>query len=77
MAERTDFELTFTFDNNQVVRVKVDYEEDWGMAAINALRQIGGEEYLMSLISTLRDDASVADMLQRNHLGFDDDDEEW
>ena len=77
MSNRTDFELTFTFENNQVVRVKVDYEEDNAIAAINALRQIGEAEYITGLLSTLRRDPSVAKVLADAHLGFDDEDDEW
>ena len=72
---RTSFELTFTFDNNQVVRVKVDYEVDNALSAINALTQAA--DGAQALTYTFKDDPSVRAALEAAHLGFIDEDEEY
>lgn len=77
MAERTDFELVFTFANNQVVRVSVDYEEDQGLGAIQALRQAGSDRYIPGLFEALRDDPSILAALDEQGMEFYDEDDTW
>lgn len=77
MAEREDFELTYTFEDNQVVRVSVDFEQGHALRAIQALTQAGNQETSVALLSQYRDDASVSAKLEELHMDFDDDEGDW
>lgn len=77
MAEREDFELTYTFEDNQVVRVSVDFEEGHALRAIQALTQAGNQETSVALLSQFRDDPSVREKLEKLNMSFDDDEDDW
>lgn len=75
MEERDEFELTYTFVDNQVVRVKVDFEEGHALSAVKALAQAGNQDTAVALLSQFRDDPSVRQMLEESGMGFADEDD--
>lgn len=75
MAEREDFELTYTFGDNQVVRVTVEFEVDHALSAVKALSQAGNQDTAVALLSQYRDDPSVRQMLEESGMGFADEDD--
>lgn len=70
MTPTENFTLNMEFANGAVVSVEVTYPEDQAIAAINALRQIGADGYLIPLMAQLRD-KSIDEALGNAGLDID------
>jgi hypothetical protein len=71
------FDLNIRYDKADAnVKITVEYPDNQAIAAINALRRVAEDDYIMGLMSALKDDPSVQSRLHAAGLDIADD-EDW
>lgn len=76
--ETESITLTLSTASGYSVEVVITYPQDKAILAVQAMREVGSEQYVTSILSELRDDPSVAESLKAAGLAFaDDEDDDW
>jgi hypothetical protein len=75
-AETASFQLKLGTEDGYSVVITVEYPENHGLLALNALREAASEQYIASIMEGMEDDESVLAALKAAGISFASWDEE-
>jgi hypothetical protein len=71
------FDLDLKFGEDLLVTVSVEYPRDKGAFALQGLREVGSEKYIVGLLDALKGDPTIDEVLAQFADEYDDDGDDF